>query len=179
MHVQIIKYWDVIPRHSNRTWQKRDLDSITKLVVHQLASPANPGTRDIDNNIKYFTSTHNHISSKGCPYIPYHVIIDDDGKVYWCNPFEDITWHCKGYNTKSVGIGLMGSFDGPHFKGKDTNPTKEQINSLIKVLNGFIMYMFNDLKKSDVYGHCELDPGRKDACPGNGAMHALKEWRNT
>ncbi len=179
MPAELIRYWDVIPRHPKLKWTKRNLDVIKKIVVHQLASPSYAGTKDIDNNIKYFVRPGNHIAENGCPYIPYHVIIDEDGVIYWTNPFEDISWHCKGHNTDSVGIALMGSFDGPGFKGKDGNPTKAQINSLVNVLNGFIMYMFNNIKKTDVYGHCELDPARKPSCPGDGAMRVLKEWRNT
>jgi len=180
MSVKIIRYFDVIPRHKTLKWAKRDIQRIKKIVVHQLASPAYPESlKDIDNNIKYFVRPGNHIAPNGCPYIPYHIIIDDDGKVYWTNPFEDISWHCKGHNTESIGIAVMGSFDGPEFKGKDGNPTKAQINSLIHVLNGFIMYMFNNLSKTDVYGHCELDPIRKPSCPGDGIMNVLKQWRNT
>lgn len=177
MDTQIIKYWDVIPRHPSLKWPRRSEEQIKKLVVHQLASPFYPNThRDIDNNIKYFLKP-NHVSAKGCPYIPYHVVIDDDGVIYWCNDFLDITWHCKGYNTESIGVGLIGSFDGPGFKGKDTNPTREQINSLAQVLTGLVVDLFTPLTKQDVYGHCELDPIRKPACPGNGAMTFLHEWR--
>ena len=180
MPINIIKYWNVIPRHPKLKWATRKLENITKIVVHQLASPAYPdSTKDIDNNIKYFVNPGNHIAKAGCPYIPYHVIIDDDGKVYWCNPFEDITWHCKGFNTEAVGIGLMGSFDGPGFKGKNKNPTEAQMNSLIQVLDGFRLYMFNNIQKTNIYGHCELDSKNKSACPGTEAMRVLNQWRNT
>lgn len=174
----VIKYYNVIPRNPSKKWATRTLHKITKIVIHQLASPSYTGTKDIDNNIRYFLSPQNHITpGKPLPYIPYHVIIDEDGKAYQLNHLTDITWHCKGYNTSSIGIALMGSFDGPTFKGRDGNPTKLQINTLIKILNGLQSYPFNDVSKEDVYGHCELDPVNKENCPGNGAMHALKEWR--
>jgi hypothetical protein len=177
--MDLIRYWDIIPHNPKLEWKTRKLEAVKRIVVHQLASPIYPNsTKDIDNNIKYFLSDNNHITpGKALPYIPYHVVIDDDGKVYWCNEFTYETWHCKGHNRDSVGIALMGSFDGPGFKGRDKEPTEPQINSLISVLNGFIMYTFNTITKKDVYGHCELDPTRKAACPGNVIMKTLKEWR--
>jgi hypothetical protein len=176
--MDIIQYKDAFER--NGEWQQRSIDSITKIVVHQLCSPAYPeSAKDVDNNIKYFLSEENHITpGRGLPYIPYHIVIDDDGKIYWCNAYEDITYHCIGFNTVSIGIGMMGSFDGPGFKGKDGNPTQVQLDSLIATLDGFNIYPFNNLNKSTVYGHCELDPVRKPDCPGDGIMTALKAWKS-
>ena len=169
-----------LPWHPTKRWSKRKMSDIKKVVIHQTASPAyTDGPKDIFNVNNYFIKPGNHVSPTGCPHFCYHIAIDDDGIVYWCDEFTDITWHCKNYNSESIGIVLIGSFDGPSFKGKDKNPTKAQINSLVQVLNSIVLNLFEleSIKKSDIYGHCELDKLNKENCPGDGVMQFLKQWR--
>ena len=178
-NIKLINVIETLPWHKTKKWGKRNLSLIDRIVVHQMASPQYPGFKDIENNNKYFItpSPNNHISKDGCPHIPYHIIIDTEYRVYWCNRFEDLTWHCKGNNTNSIGVCVMGSFDGPSFKGKDKQPMLDQVQSLKKILDNLIEYQFNPLTKNDVYGHGELSSYKKN-CPGIYILNWLKNWRN-
>ncbi len=182
MDPKIINYINELPWHPKKRWSKRKFSDIKKVVIHQTASPANTtGSKDIFNINNYFIKPGNHVSATGCPHFCYHVAIDDDGTIYWCNEFTDVTWHVRGYNTESIGIVLIGSFDGPTFKGKDGKPTDAQINSLIKVLNSIILNLFElkKIKKEDVFGHTNLDPISKENCPGTIIMQILQQWKTS
>jgi len=178
----IINYIDKLPWHPTKRWVKRDVKSIKKIIIHQTASKAYPyGPKDVENINKYFITPGNHISETGCPHFCYHYAVDDDGKIYVCNDLTDITWHAKGFNTVSLGIAVIGSFDGPTFVGKDHNPTDKQITSLIEFLDGFILNPFGlyNLQKSDVYLHSNLDKINKQSCPGFKISEIVEKWRTS
>ena len=167
-------------KNENIKWDKRNLNKIKKIVIHQTASK---GTLSGVNKYHITSSPDNHISVKGSPHICYHYgichnnnDIFKNGAILKMNNLEDITWHCKGFNTDSIGILVNGNFLGPTWIPKEnTEPTDKQIDSLKKLLNE-LLFQFPKLSKKDIYGHCELSD-YKDNCPGNKIMIFLNNFR--
>lgn len=184
----LLNYIDKLPWNTlGRKWAKRSLATIDRFVVHQAASKGATveavnkyhitptSDRDKDGDIEGWEK--NHISPQGCPHICYHYAIGIDGTVYQCNPLTDVTWHCKGFNTKAVGILVCGAFKGPGFTTGD-EPTDAQKSSLVELLNKLHQDM-PQIPKNHYFGHCELDPKGKPACPGTTLLNVLKGWRQT
>ena len=156
------------PRWTNEMlWGFRSERYIDKIIVHQALSEGD--TIAIHN---YHTSENSHLKKGGAPKIAYHFTIEKSGKIYQVNEITDVTWHCIGQNIKSIGILVLGNFDGPTHTGKST-PTQEQLESL----EGLVRKLQSDLNIEDkyIYGHCDFG---KENCPGNELMRFINSrWR--
>lgn len=121
---------------------------IDKIIIHCTATPEgrNVTVEDIDRWHK----------KRGFNSIGYHYVITLDGKVHDGRDLEIAGAHCKGYNSKSIGICYVGGCD-ENMKSKDTR-TVEQRESL--------RWLIDLLKKrypnATIHGHNEFAP--KD-CP--------------
>jgi len=144
--------------HPVRKWGSRSTDLIKKIIIHQSLSDST--TR----NINSYHVNPNHISSRGCPHICYHYSIEKDGTTYKCNSPAHVVWHAKGFNIVSLGILVIGNFDGPSWTGKSA-PTPQQLNSLNR-LTKYLKQVYR-LDNSAIFGH-----PNKENCPGN----ILDEW---
>ena len=73
---------------------------------------------------------------------------------------------------------LQGDFDAKEakHKGKNKTPSKEQLESLKKLLDYLTKELLSRLENKDVYGHCELQ--NKPVCPGDDLMKLIQEYRN-
>lgn len=153
-----------LPWHAQRVWGKRELNQIDKIIVHQEL-----GESSVENVNAYHisVSAKNHISPKGCPHICYHYAIRKDGEIVQVNELSDITWHCKGQNTHSIGIMLQGNFNGPGYDLGTSEPTAEQIKSTEELVD----FLLESLKlvNTDVFGHYYFG---KPACPGT----IMQDW---
>lgn len=164
---QIIDRIDTLPWNDSRhNWpEKRDKSQITKIVVHQAAA-----NTSVDGINMYHISVNSHISpGRGCPHICYHYTIDKFGIVTKCNKHEDVVWHCKGHNSDSLGICLLGDFSGPSHEGGE--PTAEQLKSLKWLIDRLVLE-----RKYKIYGHCELSAQKPD-CPGTAIMAEIAKMR--
>lgn len=169
VEIEIIECQNKLPRHPTKTWNIRSLSGITNLVVHQAGGPGN--MRQI---AKYHItpSSNNHLDKDGAPSIAYHYCIEKDGNVYHTNDDKFLTWHTAKKNTPSLGILVVGNFDGPDYKGVE-KPTLDQLKSLYSLL--FILgHKYPDAK---IYGHCDLTSYKK-SCPGNVIMNELNIYRS-
>lgn len=163
---------NTLPYNANSAvrWNKRNIAKINKLVVHQSL-----GTKTVVNTNAYCISKEDHTApGVGLPHIPYHFFIEQDGKVYQCNNYDDWTWQVVGHNQVSLGICLGGFFNYETTICRDGVPTKAQLDSLRELLD-HLMKMFK-LGKKNVYMHCELQ--KKPSCPGNGAKEFMTKFRN-
>lgn len=155
------------PRYaSGKLWGFRPESMIEKIIVHQAMSEAD--TIAIHN---YHISETSHIKRGGAPKICYHYTIEKDGKVYLVNDHTDIVWHCKGQNLISLGVLLLGDFEGPDHVGR-SKPTEEQLASLSQLLD--LLTSELNIAVKDIYGH--LDFG-KPACPGFEVMKHLHKYK--
>lgn len=152
----------------NKLWGYRPTNLINKIVVHQAISEAT--TVQVNN---YHISKDSHIKPGiGCPKIPYHFTIEKAGTIYKVNEITDVVWHCSPFNINSIGILLLGDFDGPTHVGKSI-PTTQQLESL-KYLLDMLSLKYN-ISSNDIYGHKELVG--KENCPGTIILNWLTKYR--
>ena len=152
-----------LPWHKSRTWSKRALGAIDKIVVHQSLTSYKNSTLEGINNYHIKPGKQNHISPNGAPHICYHFGIDGEGNVFQMNNLSHTVWHCKGKNTSAVGILVLGDFNGPSYEGKDVEPTEAQVVSLGKLTNNLLSRENLSISKQEVYGHKDFG---KENCPG-------------
>lgn len=168
--MEIVNKIQELPWHPTRLWRKRPVSSIKKIILHQEL-----GTSDIAGVNQYHITPgpNNHISSRGCPHFCYHYGIEESGEILQVNELSDITWHCKGQNEVSVGIMLVGNFNGPGYDMGSEGPNEAQLKAmefLVKHLQEALQ-----LTNQDVYGHYHYG---KPACPGFVVTEWLEKWRN-
>lgn len=160
---------DELPWHESRKWKRRKLTSIDKIIVHQEL-----GNGSVEQVNKYHITPgpQNHISQKGAPHFCYHYGIERDGLIKTANSLKDITWHCRGQNSKSIGIMLVGNFSSETYKGTN-RPTAPQLMSL-KSLFDILTKIFKTIDRNDIYGHCDFG---KPACPGDEVMKFIEIYK--
>ena len=153
-----------LPWHPTRRWKTRDPGSIKRIVVHTTGS---------SNQDPFKTNNYhihpNHISKEGCPKICYANFTNQDGLIYLCNDYTDITWHCGLWNSSSIGLVMA-------FKGQiDTEkPTDKQYLSMVyqcsKLCTEFNIHPHNVIGHREVPGmYTILGNGSKKykkSCPG-------------
>jgi N-acetyl-anhydromuramyl-L-alanine amidase AmpD len=89
--------------------------------------------------------------------VGYHFVIRRNGTVEDGRPHDVIGSHVKDYNSRALGICLVG---GINAEGKpENNFTKEQFDSLHLLL----IATKRQYPEANIVGHRELDPGK--ACP--------------
>lgn len=155
------------PRWTGKLWKQRLISSIKKIIVHQAL-----GELDTLGVHNYHISPESHLNPGiGAPRISYHYTIEKDGRVFVVNEMTDVLWHCKGQNTSSIGILMLGDFTGPGHVGK-SEPTEAQLTSLDQLLD-----MLRDKYKltiASVFGHCDFG---KPACPGDKVNAHIQKYR--
>lgn len=153
----------ILPWHATRSWSKRALSSVNKIVVHQSLTPRTRSSFENINNYHITPGGQNHISPNGAPHICYHYGIDADGKVVQFNKLYQSVWHCKGANSTSIGILVLGNFYGPTYEGDEVTPTEAQLSSLEKLLDFLTSEGTVRVDKDKVFGHSAFG---KENCPG-------------
>ncbi|WYW04273.1 amidase [Pseudomonas phage vB_PpuP-Kompost-2] len=89
--------------------------------------------------------------------VGYHFVIRRNGDVENGRPHDVIGSHARGYNSRALGICLVGGIDA---KGKpENNFTPEQFNSL-KLL---LLAQKRTYPTAKIIGHKDVDSGK--ACP--------------
>jgi N-acetyl-anhydromuramyl-L-alanine amidase AmpD len=152
--------------HPNKIWGQRPITDINKIIIHQSLSDGK-----IENINRYIISPGNHISTNGCPHIPYHIAINKDGEILICNNFDDRTWHTKGVNRVSLGVCVLGNFIGTGYN-KGHEPTEKQLLNL-ELLIEYLLDKLSLTSKS-VYGHYHFG---KPACPGKSCSEIVEAFR--
>ncbi len=167
-------YRQILPWHPTRRWDNRQLSSIQRVILHQSATPA---TYEQINKAHITPGQNNHLSTAGCPHVAYHIGIRKNGDVLLMNDFIDITWHCKGANSLSIGVNIQGDFPGNGWKGSE-QPTDEQMKSLNLLLYRLYNKELSFLNPiSSLFGHCDIDPTNRPADPGFVIYDFMKEWK--
>ena len=172
---KIIDMIGKMPVHSHLRWTNRPIDSINMIVIHQSATTA---TYEQVARAHSTPGPQNHLSINGAPGIAYHLGIDKDGSILQFNHFTNITWHCKRFNLKSIGINVRGDFSGNGWKGKE-EPTQAQLDSLQWLISYLYTTTFKNLNvKDSLKMHCENDPINRPADPGFVIHKLITEYRN-
>ena len=167
--LEIIDLRDQLPWNPRRPrWpRQRDVTTIDKVILHQElgngdAAAVNEYHRRYDQRGPAY--------GRNWPRIAYHFVIEKDGSVEQVNALNDVTWHCAGQNTHSIGIMLVGNFAGPGHEGGE--PTLEQEEAFF-ALGEHLEEMLN-LPLTAFFGHCEFG---KLGCPGHTAYGWIEKLR--
>jgi N-acetylmuramoyl-L-alanine amidase len=104
-----------------------------------------------------------HVEERGWSDIGYHYFLDKSGNVHVGRPEEKAGAHCRGFNTKSIGICLSGRSEF----------TEEQFKALEELCHDIARR--HGLSKSDIVGHCELDQAGK-TCPNFDVQELVSKW---
>lgn len=123
------------------------------IIVHCSATPPS-----LDIGVEVIDNWH---KAKGWDGIGYHYVIRRNGTV---EPGRDISKtgaHAKGYNSRSIGICLVGGINEDNTP--DANFSIGQYNRLKEIIDGLILskVVTKDVK---IVGHRDLD-GVTKACP--------------
>lgn len=96
---------------------------------------------------------------KGWPGIGYHIVVEKDGSITLGNGFDRITYHCKGQNSRSIGIALQGNFT-TNKVGQDQLSGLKQAIEIVNLALG---------RTVAIFPHSMFRPTE---CPGDG----LRQW---
>jgi N-acetylmuramoyl-L-alanine amidase len=137
-----------------KPYKTRALTSIDTIVIHHSATK--------DGSPKAFAKYH--VEHNKWPGIAYHAVIGKKGELWQTNYPQTISYHAVGYNSRSIGICLVGDLD----LDKPTPQQWEALRWLIDYYKGRLSEM------KFLVGHRET--GAKKSCPGlNFNMELLRE----
>lgn len=152
---------------ANRSWYKREVSGIKKIVVHHTASRQNNNSDDSQLR----EEANHHINTNGWPGLSYTFMILPNGNIHQLNNFDDVTW-TDGTNWDCIAICLKGYFH-PDI---NENPTEAQKKSLKELLDHLCtQHPEFPAVQSDVVGHRERS---QTACPGDRLFPLVKEYRD-
>ena len=106
---------------------------------------------------------------RGYSAISYNRFIDRVGTLYGGRPLTRVGAHCKGWNTRSVGICLAGTMDKRRAWGGPLGYTKAQIRTLLATILHLAhilpaMSVEGVLEGEGLYGHRDINPRGRE-CP--------------
>jgi len=114
------------------------------IVIHCSATKSNSdiGADEIDTWHK----------ARGWSGIGYHAVIRRSGQIEFGRPFDETGAHVKGYNTRSVGVCMVGGVDASG--SPEDNFTRKQYASL----NVIVDVLRAAYPGASVVGHRDLSP---------------------
>ncbi|MBP3354444.1 MAG: N-acetylmuramoyl-L-alanine amidase [Bacteroidales bacterium] len=131
--------------------------AIDEIIVHCTATPEG---RDI--SVEDITRWH---IDRGFTTIGYHYVVLLDGTIERGRPEEQVGAHCKGHNSRSIGIAYVGGCDKA-MRPKDTR-TVRQCASLARLLKE----LKTKYPTATIHGHNEF---ANKACPS----FDVQKWIN-
>ena len=118
---------------------------IRRIIVHHSASPDSWTLDDVDRSHR----------ARGFDCVGYHFVVEKTGLIRLGRPVSKVGAHCKGLNSYSIGVCLIGSFEnGGTIPG-------DQWAAAVSLVRDFMRQY--DLPIAEVYGHMEVKP---TLCPG-------------
>jgi len=106
--------------------------------------------------------------SNGWSGIGYHYVIRKDGTVERGRPKEYTGSHAYGFNSQSIGVNVVGEFEG-------FEPEPVQIESLVKLLADLCEFYSLEPNSETIIGHRDL---MSTECPGTNLYSMLPEIRD-
>jgi hypothetical protein len=91
--------------HLKRLAPSRKVD---RVIVHHFYRPTAAQWRGLPTleAVRRF-----HVEGNGWEDIGYHVVVGPDNTIWLARPIEHVGAHCKGQNTRSVGLAFAADFD--------------------------------------------------------------------
>lgn len=152
--------WEAINRAAIKT--NRNIDEI---IVHCTATPDGK-----DFTVDDIRRWH---KAKGWADIGYHYVVYRDGSIHAGRPESIAGAHCKGHNTRSIGVVYIGGLkyipDTPtaQLPPKDTRTLAQRVSMLNLLKRLKVKY-----PNAKIYGHCDFD---NKACPSFDAKTEYKD----
>ena len=149
--LEIIDLTDILPWNPRKPrWSRqRDISTIDKVILHQeLGNGDAPAVNEYHRRYDPRGSAY----GRNWPRIAYHYVAEPDGAVEQVNALTDVTWHCRGQNTRSIGFMLVGDFAGPGHEGGE--PTVAQERAFFALAEHLMTTLV--LPPSAFYGHCDF-----------------------
>ncbi|XP_028130984.1 peptidoglycan-recognition protein SB1 [Diabrotica virgifera virgifera] len=124
------------------------------VVIHHSETPPCPVTEKCKQRVKNIQ--YDHINNRGWSDIGYNFLIGGDGNVYEGRGWGLQGSHCPNYNSRSIGICLIGDFQN-HL------PSAGQLEALKNLIDCGVQN--NKISSSyKLIGHRQ---GRQTKCPGD------------
>jgi N-acetylmuramoyl-L-alanine amidase len=141
--VNVIDLVNDLPK-GKKAYPRRALSMIDCIVVHHSAT--------LSGSPKAFADYH--VKHNKWPGIGYHYVIGKAGEVWMTNTPDTISYHATGYNSRSIGVCMVGNFDQQPFGGAQKTALLALLRYLLDVYPGVKFLL----------GHYET--GAKKSCPG-------------
>lgn len=100
-----------------------------------------------------------HVKGNGWADIGYHYIVDLEGRVHPGRPVEKSGAHCRGHNSKSIGVAYVGGLASDGKTPKDTRTSAQRI--ALRQLVQRLCTQFPEIA-GNIHGHNEY---ATKACP--------------
>ncbi len=132
---------------------------ITEVIVHCSATPAGRDVTAADMR-------RWHKEERGFADIGYHFVVRLDGKVECGRPLDVAGAHCRGHNSRSVGVCYVGGI------GSDGRPADTRTPAQRQALLGILTALRRRFPVAVIHGHRDF---AAKACP---SFDATAEYRN-
>lgn len=105
---------DQFPYYGGRSYESRDRSAIRRVVMHHAAGGLAP-PMTTEAALATLRSIHRWHTGEtpggnGWPAIGYHFGIDGEGRVYWLNGLELVTYHAREANADGIGVCWLGDY---------------------------------------------------------------------
>ncbi|MFZ5945311.1 MAG: N-acetylmuramoyl-L-alanine amidase [Bacillota bacterium] len=143
--MKIVDVRNLLAKHPAKEYGKRSQTAIRYIAIHHSATQGGDA----------FSFARYHVNSLDWPGIGYHYVILIDGTIQWTNDLTTASYHVKDYNSRTVGVCLVGNFVDGQLNPSQKEALYQLCRSLLRQLN---------LNPEDIRGHNEFLPGYTQ-CP--------------
>jgi N-acetyl-anhydromuramyl-L-alanine amidase AmpD len=121
----------------------RDMDRVDAIVVHHSATRG----QTIRSIAEFHTAT------RGWPSIAYHFAVGWDGKVYQLNDVERRTNHAQGFNSRSIGVCLIGDYEAHPVPPETVHSLSHLIEALSEQYGPLRIVLHSETKQTKCPGY--------------------------
>ncbi len=141
--------------------KENNMRKINEIILHCSATPAS-----MDIGAKEIRDWH--VNGNHWRDIGYHWVIRRDGTVEKGRPEYQAGAHCKGHNSNSIGVCMVGGTK-KDVRIPEDNFTEVQFASLAKLVKELLVRY----PGASIHGHCEY---AAKACPVFSVKAFLRKW---
>ncbi len=134
-----------LPRHATLKYERRNLGTIKRIVIHHSASAP---TTTAEAMARY------HVDTNSWPGIGYHFVVTADGRIQYVNDHTLITYGVAGQNADTVHICLPGDFTS-------APPPAAQLAATKSLIDNYRLAMGQSYP---IVGHRDI---ADSSCPGD------------
>uniref|UniRef100_A0A1B6DNH7 Peptidoglycan-recognition protein n=1 Tax=Clastoptera arizonana TaxID=38151 RepID=A0A1B6DNH7_9HEMI len=157
--------WRALPPKIDPERIPAEYQPVPMVVIHHSALNNSCSGLVCDEVVRFYQRLH--MDTNGWNDIGYNFLISPNGDVYEGRGWNVVGAHAFGYNSKSVGICLIGNFE-------EIRPTEEALRSAQELISlGTDMNMIAE--DYELIGHRQV---RDTLCPGENLFSVIKNWQH-